>query len=536
MLSDVAGLCSRDGRTLQETPFPSTTEQAHPAHTRAREDIGQADSCRHRSWERTIIDGLLLFCLLAFVCAVSIRPAASMDEDLWWHLSTGNWILRYSAVPVHDMFGSYTTGKPWIAYSWLFDVLISKVYAGSGLRGILAVTMLLVLGFTVSIVGLLSRYGAPRRAIGLAGLVCVATIPLITPRPWLFSCLFFSVELYLLLEAHERGRISWLLPIVPLFVLWANLHIQFVYGLGVIGIFALERPFAKTLRWSSPNARLGSKCYWVLLSTSVLATLANPYGWRVYTVVMQYATQRAPLRFIEEMQAPRFRSPADWTALFLVCSAFFVSGGTRRKSALMISLLAVSVCFTFRSGRDVWFAAVISALVLASAGKRANAGFERTHVAQFAIALFAALALSSFVLKSASVSPKALQAAAAKRFPVNASAYIESHGMKTPLYNPLGWGGYLIWRLPLMPVSIDGRAELQGDGRVTRFVQTWKGQGNWAGDAELMRANTIVLEHNSALASILRSDARFRSVYNDRVATVFEPVRRHDPVVPNKTR
>ncbi len=29
-----------------------------------------------------------------------------------------------------------------------------------------------------------------------------------------------------------------------------------------------------------------------------------------------------------------------------------------------------------------------------------------------------------------------------------------------PLFNPCGWGGYLIWRLPNMPVSIDGRPNL----------------------------------------------------------------------------
>jgi hypothetical protein len=192
------------------------------------------------------------------------------------------------------------------------------------------------------------------------------------------------------------------------------------------------------------------------------------------------------------------------------------------------------VWFSFRAGRDVWFTAVISALVLASNAELAEATSERIGSATWGIAMFASLTLASFVFESPGLSSKALDAAAAKRFPVDASAYIENHGMANPLYNSFGWGGYLIWRLPRMPVSIDGRAEFHGDARVSRFVDTWKGKENWAGDEELMQANTIILERDSALASILRSDARFRIVYNDGVATVFDRVRRHNPVVPNR--
>jgi hypothetical protein len=478
-----------------------------------------------REQRRKFIDLLWLVSMLGVVSAKSIRPAIGMDEDLWSHIATGNWILAHRAVPTQDVFGAYTTGKPWLAYTWLFDVFMAKIYSAAGLHGIATLATLLTLGFVAALVVLFSRCGRMLRAIALAALVFSASAVVVAPRPWLFTCLFFVVELYLLSQARDRGQPAWLIPVVPLLALWANVHIQFVYGLAVIGLFAMEYPLAAVLKWDPTPAKRLTWWFWATLVVSTVATLANPYGWRLYTVVAEYATQKAALQVIQEMQPLQFRTASDWAALFLVCSAIFAIAGRQRRSALMISLLIVSMWFGFRTGRDVWFMAVISAWVVANYSGQADKALTKVRTVQWAIAVPVTAALAFAVLQSKGLSAKALQDAASQRFPVQASAYIENHGMKNPLYNPYGWGGYLIWRLPGMPVSIDGRANLYGDGGLVRFIETWTGQRNWAEDPALTKANTIILERNSALASILRSDARFRMVYDDEVASVFEPIR-----------
>jgi hypothetical protein len=108
-------------------------------------------------------------------------------------------------------------------------------------------------------------------------------------------------------------------------------------------------------------------------------------------------------------------------------------------------------------------------------------------------------------------------------FPARACDFIESHALSTPLFNSFAWGGYVIWRLPNMPVSVDGRTNLYGDAALKRQFTTEAGQKDWAEDPELMKAKTILLESNSPLASILRSDSRFRLLYEDKVASVFQP-------------
>ena len=478
-----------------------------------------------REQRRKFIDSLWLISMLGVVSAKSIRPGIGMDEDLWSHIATGNWILAHRAVPTQDLFGAYTIGKPWLAYTWLFDVVMAKTYSAAGLHGIATLATVLTLGFVAALVVLFSRCGRMLRATALAALVFSASAIVVTPRPWLFTCLFFVIEIYLLSQARDRGQPKWLIPVAPLIALWANVHIQFVYGLGVIALFALENPIAAVLKWESAATKRMSRCFWATLVLSTLATLVNPFGWRLYTVVVKYATQTAALQVIQEMQPLQFRTASDWAALFLVCSALFAIAGRQRRSALMISLLIVSMWFGFRTGRDVWFMAVISGWVIANYSGQAAKGLTKVRAVQWAIAVPVTAALALAVLQSKGLSAKALEDAARQRFPVEASTYIEKHAMKAPLYNPYGWGGYLIWRLPGMPVSIDGRADLYGDGGLGRFMQTWTGQRNWADDPALMKANTIVLERNSSLASILRSDARFRMVHDDDVASVFEPIR-----------
>lgn len=474
--------------------------------------------------KRWLLDSLLLLCLLMMVIVKCNIPASGMDEDMWWHLSTGDWILKHHAVPTHDVFSTYTMGSPWIAYTWLFDVMTAKIYGAWGLHGILTMTMLLTIGFVAAVVTLLSRNGRMLRAIILSAIVFAATATLISPRPWLFTCNFAVVELYLLLQAREHGRAIWLAPLPPLFALWANLHIQFVYGLGLIGLFALEQPIAALLKRERPDVALRSRSLWIVLGASVMATLINPYGWRIYQVVLQYATESAPLRLVQEMQAMSFRSVTDWAALFLLCWAAFSSAMSGCRRPLMISLLVVSCWFGFRAGRDVWFLSVVSAVVITHSTGSAARGLGKIRLAQWGIALPVSLALAFGVLGSPGVSAGALEQTAAKKFPVKACGYIQEHGLEGPLYNTYGWGGYLIWRLPGLPVSIDGRANLHGDVRLSRYVDTWSGHRNWAEDVELRNARTILLEHESPLASILAADSRFHLVYEDEVASVFQPV------------
>src|SRR5690348_3146728 len=59
-----------------------------------------------------------------------------MDADIWWHLRVGDWILEHRAFPHTGIFSRTAATNPWVAYSWGYEVLLSRAYACCGLIGL----------------------------------------------------------------------------------------------------------------------------------------------------------------------------------------------------------------------------------------------------------------------------------------------------------------------------------------------------------------------------------------------------------------
>jgi hypothetical protein len=112
-----------------------------------------------------------------------------------------------------------------------------------------------------------------------------------------------------------------------------------------------------------------------------------------------------------------------------------------------------------------------------------------------------------------------LEAAVAERYPVAASAIVDQRGYEGALYNHYNWGGYLMWRLPQLPVSIDGRMPLYGTAQIERSIRTWSGDPDWISDPELSSARVVIGGAKERLVSLLRTDPRFELAYEDNVAS-----------------
>ncbi|HZT81558.1 MAG TPA: hypothetical protein VFA26_15135 [Gemmataceae bacterium] len=491
---------------------------APPASEPAAASPRLADACRFLGWAA----------VYAIVAASVIRPAD--DWDLWWHLRTGQWVVEHGAVPQTDPFSQYGQGKSWVAYSWLCEVGLYGLYQGLGLAGIVLFRAALCFAIVASIHRLIIK--RVRRFLPAVALLAAAVItltPLLNERPWLFTLLFATWTLDVLLDLRD-GRLSWCGWLLPLaYVFWANLHIQFVYGLFLLGLGCaaplIDRLIGKndTLRGA---AVFGSRHWWKLVALTAActaATLVNPYHVGVYGVVLEFGTQMGVFTLVAEMTAPDFRDRSHWVLLGLALTAAFVLGRRRSISAFDVLLLAATAYFAFRSQRDVWFLTLASLAVLArpsASGAAADDG-ERWTVRRVALLAGVALAVMAVVGLVRGLPWGGLEKGVAVRFPVEAAAAVEEGGYAGPLFNDYNWGGYLIWRLPNLPVAMDGRANLHGDDRLRRSCNTWSGAKGWDDDPELAAANVVLGDAHGALASLLRRDGRFRVVHEDDVAIVF---------------
>jgi hypothetical protein len=123
----------------------------------------------------------------------------------------------------------------------------------------------------------------------------------------------------------------------------------------------------------------------------------------------------------------------------------------------------------------------------------------------------------------------AAQKAAAKQpsieeqqFPKAAVDFIKQHHPPQPIFNEYAWGGYLIWRLyPDYRVYIDGRADVFGDKLVAEFIQVNDGKPRWRELLQQYGTKTVLVKHDSAIASLLGEDSSWQKVFEDKQAVIL---------------
>ena len=483
---------------------------------------------KHEETIRRLVLLLLLYLLLAWQ---TLEPV--LDPDIWWHLRTGQWIVEHGTVPIVDEFSSYGAGKPWIAYSWLFEVLVYGLYRAFGLLGIVLYTTVFGLLITAALHRLVRRFELNFAAeIALTAVGLIAMAPLCSPRPWLFTILLFIVEVDWIFVARRQGEVQRLYFLPLLFVLWANVHIQFCYGLFVLGLTALEslvEQFLPHFRANRPSLSFSSLA--LIITACVAATLVTPYHVHLYQTIIDFIPQTGQfLNNIMEMQALTFRGPWDWCVLMLTLGAAFSLGWTRELRPFPLLLLATGIYLSFRTRRDLWFV-VVAAIPIIAAAYATSPSLDRFTLTRRRIASCVGGLLIAFLILGwrRDLSPSHLESVVAENYPTAAVAAVHEHGYPGPLYNDYGWGGFLIWSLRTPLVSMDNRGPLYGIERVERSQKTWVGEESWDTDPELTAARLVIAAKKSALASLLRLDPRFELVYEDKVAIVacFEGVATH---------
>ena len=180
---------------------------------------------------------------------------------------------RPGAAPRADPFSHSMPGAPWIAHEWLSEVLLTLAFRLGGWSGVALMT-----GAAAASAALIVGLAAARE---LRGALLVATVGLglglmtasLLARPHMLALPIAAAWSAGLIAARDRGRAP-PLALVPLMTAWANMHGGFIFGLMLIGPFALE-----ALAEAPAGARLAAARAWTLFGLAALAAaLINPYG------------------------------------------------------------------------------------------------------------------------------------------------------------------------------------------------------------------------------------------------------------------
>jgi len=475
---------------------------------------------------------LQLFALAALLAGVGAMAFhlkfCVLDYDIWWHLKVGDWIVAHLAIPHIGILSRTAANRPWVAYSWGYELLLSRAYAWFGLLGIGLFGTLLTLAVAYAIYWMLRRLsGRFWLAWVLTGIVCSAFLFNGMPRPFFFSMVLFSVTLTLLLEVNRSGRVQTLYWLPLIFLLWANLHIQFIYGLFLVGLFvavSLVQRLASTLG-IAPSfllpPTLPAKNLVILLAACVLATLAGPNFYHPYQAVYEYSKAKFSYSIIIELQPLSFRGYNHYAELLLTAAGFFAVGWQKKLDPFKLALLTVGSVVAYRTMRDAWFICIPAAACIADfPAPEAECDRPETWIEKAGVAA-AVVLLLALLSSGLDFNQRGLDRAISSEYPVNAINFLRRNPVPGPLYNNLNWGGFLMWYMPEYPVAIDGRNDLYGDELDRLFFNSEISGKSYTTDPYLNEAGVVLLDSQLPLAKILTADPRFQLIYRDQIAAVF---------------
>jgi hypothetical protein len=473
----------------------------------------------------------LLVGLAAYAVAIGAAVNLLNDGDTLSHIVTGRWIIEHRAIPYQDPFSYTFQGGTWVPHEWLAEMVFAAVYDWLGWGGVIAATGLAIAAaFALLTRALQSSLGPRRAAIG-AALAFLLTEPHLLARPHVLALPLLVIWMAGVIRARDGGRVPSFV-LLPVMILWCNLHGGFVVGLLFAGLLAaeavLEAPAAS--RWRAVRG------WGVFLSLAALAALVSPNGIDLFTLPLHMLGMTFATSALTEWHSADFQNfqPLEiWIVLALLGG---LSLGLRlpwTRTAMLLLLLHLALTHV----RNAELLGIIGPLLIAAAlaaqlrspartghGSAASGAPRGLSAAPLAAAVTIVIALgvlsTALALDRRGIRPRGAVA------PVAAVDAARAAGLDGHVLNSIRFGGYLMF--VGIPTFIDGRADLFGDEFLARDATAAAGIGGGLPDLlEQYAISWTLLEPSSPAVSLLDHLPDWERVYADADAVIH---RRKMPV------
>jgi len=273
---------------------------------------------QEKLWQYLIRLSLAVLIVIIFTQKIELSVI-----DLGRHLENGRLIFE-SPELLFKNFYSYTEPDfKFVNHHWLAGVIFYFIYLLGGFKLLSVFNILLALAIFFSFF----KLAQARSNFYLVAVLALPTILLMSERteirPEMFSYLFLAIT-WLVLESKKLTRRQSLKILIPLFILWANIHIYFFLGLALIGFYLLAS-ILQRFKWreifSSEElikfANLKQQLYQIYNQTKqnifafiglLLACLINPnhingllYPFRIFTNYGYQIVENKSIFFLENI-------------------------------------------------------------------------------------------------------------------------------------------------------------------------------------------------------------------------------------------
>lgn len=254
---------------------------------------------------------LMLACFALFLCYFTTFKITG-DDDVFWHMATGRYIIQTHTVPSTDIFGYMTQGQEWMPFEWGWDVLTYSIYSFSGYNGLSVFRTLIFLLIFYLYFLILRKFKVSHNVIAIfLFLLLFGIIDRLSPRPHIMSYLAFVLLLLIIIQYRyinrSKSNILFFIPLI--FLVWANMHMGIIAGMFLLGIYVLTEIiiYFKPNRFSTkeiPSLKKSELVRLLLIFlASVLVMLVNPNFYQTYLYAYNH-TKMKMLETVNEWKSP----------------------------------------------------------------------------------------------------------------------------------------------------------------------------------------------------------------------------------------
>jgi hypothetical protein len=437
-------------------------------------------------------DALSIAIVATWTALLALSMPKLIVQDTWLAFVDGRLIAR-DGLPHVDTLTFWSLGRPWTDQQWGAHLVLYELAHHGGVRAAVVFGIACVVSSLLIAAVATRKLGASPRSAAIGLLLPLVGAPWLTQvrTQSLALAPFVLVYALLALDARRPGRR--VLLVLPLLVVWANLHGSVALAAGLVALYGVT-----LLR--DPRARARAA---VLVVGAPLCLLASPYGLELIDYYRLMLLHPPLADFVREWRPPAVEAV---TAVFFI-SAFATTALWSRHHRWLTSferwalaLLLIGALTAVRNA--VWFelaAAVSFPRLLDAAWPSATAptlGVRRVNLVVGSVAAAGALmVLGAHVARSSAWLER-------DRPPAAAAAVARAAGPHGIVLADDEHADWLLWQQPSLEgrVAYDVRFELFDRRQlvqISRLQQAsplaWGRCGvgatvvTFAGDAELRR-------------------------------------------------
>jgi hypothetical protein len=506
---------------------PQTLAGIHPPAT-------SIESVLAKRWARVLIPSLSDLFFLAILIWVFMSSGSAgwqgllVDGDVGWHIRTGQYILDHHAVPRHDLYSFSKPDAPWYAWEWLTDVIDGSLHRLAGLKGIVLLAGVVIATFATTLIRRMVWRETHLFVAMVVALVGVGSASIhFLARPHVFTLLLLSISVWMIEADRKQAsrRIWWLIPMT---VVWTNLHGGFLALIATLGLAAAGTAVEA---WTGRAQWTLAIRYGILTAACAAASLVNPYGYHLHQHVGEYLRSDWIRSVIQEFQSPSFRNENMLQFEGLMLTGVIVAGmlfrrwrvveglwilyfahmalGSVRHVPLFVTVAAPIIAAEIAEWWKSWTAGAPKAsLVGIVNGMAADSIGQFRRTSAWPVLVVGALVM----LRQPIPWPTDF---APEVFPVKMVHGHEAEILNGRVMTTDQWADFLIYTNPKQKVFVDGRSDFYGPEIGNQYIHLMNGQWDWDQLMTKYGFNVALLPVESSLSQLLKLRSDWRIVEDD---------------------